>query len=92
MVALFRSYRGDSSRGRVLGHLIEWFSKRKGMSVDNGARSKNIDKKLGRERRPVVSQKRLSSRCNETVNVVFVLEHPNLGSLKITITFEFSVS
>ena len=35
------------------------------MSVDNGARRKNIDKKLGRERRPVVSQKRLSSRCNE---------------------------
>ena len=48
---------GISSRGPVLGHLREWFSKRKGMSVGNGARSKNTDKKLSRERRPVVSQK-----------------------------------
>ena len=33
---------------------IEWFSKRTGMSFQNGARSKNVDKKLGRERRRVV--------------------------------------
>ena len=30
------------------------FSKRTGMSFQNGARSKNVDKKLGRERRRVV--------------------------------------
>ena len=36
---------------------IEWFSKRTGTSVDNSARSKNTVKKLGRECRPVVSQK-----------------------------------
>ena len=34
--------------------IIEWFSKRTGMSFQNGARSKNVDKKLGRERRRVV--------------------------------------
>ena len=33
---------------------IEWFSKRTGTSFQNGARSKNVDKKLGRERRRVV--------------------------------------
>ena len=33
---------------------IEWFSKRTGTSFQNGARSKNVDKKLGRERRGVV--------------------------------------
>ena len=44
---------------------IEWFGKRTGRSVDIGARIKSTVKKLGRERRPVVSQKWLSSRCNE---------------------------
>ena len=34
--------------------IIEWFSKRKGTSVQNGARSKSVDKKLNRERRRVV--------------------------------------
>ena len=34
--------------------LIEWFSKRTGTSFQNGARSKNAEKKLGRERRRVV--------------------------------------
>ena len=34
--------------------MIEWFSKRTGTSFQNGARSKNVDKKLGRERRRVV--------------------------------------
>ena len=34
--------------------MIEWFSKRTGTSFQNGARSKNADKKLGRERRRVV--------------------------------------
>ena len=33
---------------------IEWFSKRTGTSFQNGARSKNAEKKLGRERRRVV--------------------------------------
>ena len=33
---------------------IEWFSKRTGTSFQNGARRKNVDKKLGRERRRVV--------------------------------------
>ena len=34
--------------------IIEWFSKRTGTSFENGARSKNAEKKLGRERRRVV--------------------------------------
>ena len=34
--------------------IIEWFSKRTGTSFQNGARSKNAEKKLGRERRRVV--------------------------------------
>ena len=34
--------------------VIEWFSKRTGTSFQNGARSKNTEKKLGRERRRVV--------------------------------------
>ena len=33
---------------------LEWFSKRTGKSFQNGACSKNVDKKLGRERRRVV--------------------------------------
>ena len=33
---------------------LEWFSKRTGTLFQNGARSKNVDKKLGRERRRVV--------------------------------------
>ena len=33
---------------------LEWFSKGTGTSFQNGARSKNVDKKLGRERRRVV--------------------------------------
>ena len=33
---------------------LEWFSKRTATSFQNGARSKNVDKKLGRERRRVV--------------------------------------
>ena len=39
---------------RTLEWFIEWFSKRKGTSFQNGARSKNAKKKLGRERRRVV--------------------------------------
>ena len=34
--------------------VIEWFSKRTGTSFQNGARSKNAEKKLGREHRRVV--------------------------------------
>ena len=33
---------------------LEWFSKRTGTSFQNGVRSKNVEKKLGRERRRVV--------------------------------------
>ena len=33
---------------------LEWFSKRTGTLFENGARSKNAEKKLGRERRRVV--------------------------------------
>ena len=36
------------------GVIVEWFSKRTGTSFQNGARSKNAEKKLGRERRRVV--------------------------------------
>ena len=39
---------------RTLEWFIEWFSKRTGTSFQNGARSKNAEKKLGRERRRVV--------------------------------------
>ena len=38
---------------RAVGAL-EWFSKRTGTSFQNGARGKNAEKKLGRERRRVV--------------------------------------
>ena len=34
--------------------ILEWFSRRTGTSFQNGARSKNVDKKLARERRRVV--------------------------------------
>ena len=34
--------------------LIEWFSERTGTAFENGARSKNAEKKLCRERRRVV--------------------------------------
>ena len=37
----------------IVTPLLEWFSKRTGTSFQNGARSKNVDKKLGRERRRV---------------------------------------
>ena len=40
--------------GRRLFTLIIEFSKRTGTSFQNGARSKNAEKKLGRERRRVV--------------------------------------
>ena len=39
---------------RRYGSTVEWFSKRTGTSFENGARSKNAEKKLGRERRRVV--------------------------------------
>ena len=39
---------------RLENHVIEWFSKRTGTSFQNGTRSKNAEKKLGRERRRVV--------------------------------------
>ena len=41
------------SRRRLFTLIIE-FSKRTGTSFQNGARSKNAEKKLGRERRRVV--------------------------------------
>ena len=34
--------------------VLEWFKKRTGTSFQNGARSKNAEKKLGREHRRVV--------------------------------------
>ena len=40
--------------GRRLFTLLIEFSKRTGTSFQNGARSKNAEKKLGRERRRVV--------------------------------------
>ena len=48
-----------------------WFSKRKGTSVDNGGRSKNTVKKLGRESRPLCFR----IWCSETFwnNVPFLL-------------------
>ena len=54
------SWRTFYKRNRCIWNVplvLEWFSKRTGTSVDNGARSKNIGKKLGRERSSVVSQK-----------------------------------
>ena len=47
----------DATQSESAHHLvnrIEWFSKRTGTSFQNGARSKNVNKKLGRERRRVV--------------------------------------
>ena len=53
------SWRTFYKRNRCIWNVplvLEWFSKRTGTSVDNGARSKNIGKKLGRERSSVVSE------------------------------------
>ena len=61
---------------------LEWFSKRTGTSFQNGARSKNVDKKLGRERRRVVLKSDLAVVATRILTSAF---------LKITITFEFSV-
>ena len=43
-----------SVMSRIPLRTLEWFSKRTGTSFQNGARSKNAEKKLGRERRRVV--------------------------------------
>ena len=51
--------------------IIEWFSKRTGMSFQNGARSKNVDKKLGRERRRVVLKSDLAVVATRIITSAF---------------------
>ena len=52
-------YQSKTKNYSDLSYLIEWFSKRTGTSFQNGARSKNAEKKLGRERRRVVLNRTL---------------------------------
>ena len=48
---------GDHVRRKmVIEQLIEWFSNRTGTSLDDGARSKNTHKELGRQRRRVLTE------------------------------------
>ena len=57
----------------LLRYILEWFSKRTGTSFENGARSKNAEKKLGRERRRVVLK---SDLARETCSkFLFYLEY-----------------
>ena len=50
---------------------MEWFSKRTGTSVDDSARNKNADKKLGRERRRVVLKSDLAVVATRILTSVF---------------------
>ena len=50
---------------------IEWFSKRTGTSFQNGARSKNVDKKLGRACRRVVLKSDLAVVATRIITSAF---------------------
>ena len=54
LVVKVSSMDGNCSVTIALKLILEWFSKRTGTSFQNDARSKNAEKKLGRERRRVV--------------------------------------
>ena len=81
------------SRAQTFNHCVHWSGLARGRErqLTTARAAKILLETEWRTSPRCVSEVTLQS-LQRIVNVTFVLEYPNLGCVKITVTFEFSVS